>query len=453
MAASAATLGTVPPSLETTQPPGPQGKARRPWRWAAAGVVVLLLAVGGWLGIKDPWNWLHRADDSVELDWQQAQAAIADRNFDLAEQHLRHCLEAWPFNAETNFLMARTLRREGDYEQWTKYLSRADYLGWPEEQLQLERKLKEAQRGNIWRIEAELLDLLDDPPAEEPLIYEALAQGYLANERLDGVYRLTTTWIQRYPNDWLPVLYRGRAAQLHGLGEKAIEDYQQVLSVRPDQESAHLWLGETLMADTQLQEALDQFETYIARHPNDPDVLVAAANCQFNLSRNEEARKTVEHLLAVEPNDKGGLSLKAKLDLSRGRPKEALQSLERARALGSRDMDVINNLAIAHRQLGHSKEADKYQKQFNELMKKNREWAELTKKIKQHPEDVDLRYEAGLVCLARGSDQEAAHWFQTALYIDPRHRPTQLALADYWRQHGDPQRAAYYQRRAEGKTN
>jgi tetratricopeptide (TPR) repeat protein len=245
------------------------------------------------------------------------------------------------------------------------------------------------------------------------------------------------------------LLYRGRAAQLFGAREKAVADYQQVLSMRPDQESAHAWLGEALMADTQLQEALGQFQTFLANHPNDADVLIAAATCQRNLSQLAEARATVKHLLDVDPNHLGGLSLQAKLDLSDEKWAKGLKALERARALGSRDMDVINNLAIAHRQLNHNEQANKYQKQVNELLKRNKEWSELTRKIHENSEDVALRYQAGLLCLQRGAEGEAAHWFQTVLYINPDHRPTHQALADYWRQHGNPQRAAYHQRRAE----
>jgi Tfp pilus assembly protein PilF len=56
-----------------------------------------------------------------------------------------------------------------------------------------------------------------------------------------------------------------------------------------------------------------------------------------------------------------------------------------------------------------------------------------------------------MLALELGSEKEAMTWFQTVFFIDPGHRPTHLALADYWSKHGEPQQAAYHRRRAGGK--
>src|SRR5438132_8855979 len=45
------------------------------------------------------------------IHWRKAEAAIHDRDFFSARDHLNKCLEFWPFNGELHFLMARTCRR------------------------------------------------------------------------------------------------------------------------------------------------------------------------------------------------------------------------------------------------------------------------------------------------------------------------------------------------------
>ena len=52
----------------------------------------------------------------------------------------------------------------------------------------------------------------------------------------------------------------------------------------------------------------------------------------------------------------------------------------------------------------------------------------------------------------KGEEDEAAHWFQTVLWIDPLHRPTLQALADYWQKKGNTIRATHFLYLAERKT-
>ena len=77
--------------------------------------------------------------------------------------------------------------------------------------------------------------------------------------------------------------------------------------------------------------------------------------------------------------------------------------------------------------------------------------SDLKERIANQPDDATLRYQAGMLCLEMVLEKQASDWFQSVLWIDPNHRPTHLALADYWAKHGQPQRAAYHRRRAEGK--
>src|SRR5262249_13103578 len=148
---------------------------------------------------------------AAQSHWQQAQEEIADREFTQAVSHLAQCLESWPYNAEAHFLMARTCRRSGDLNQWKVHLAWAEALRWPKDQIKLERQLRRAQVGDIWEVEDTLFNLLNTQPPEEVIILESLVNGFIENDRLLDVVALTTTWINRFPKDWLPLVYRGNA--------------------------------------------------------------------------------------------------------------------------------------------------------------------------------------------------------------------------------------------------
>src|SRR5713101_6317489 len=79
-----------------------------------AAVVVLLLATLG--GCRD-----HTYSDH----WQQALKAIEDRDFPLAQSHLKLCLDISPLNAEAHFLMGRVCRRADDFAGWQDHLQNA----------------------------------------------------------------------------------------------------------------------------------------------------------------------------------------------------------------------------------------------------------------------------------------------------------------------------------------
>src|SRR5207244_8019265 len=101
----------------------------------------------------------------------------------------------------------------GEAAGWELDLMMAESLGWPEEQIAVERRLQQAESGNSWSIEQALLDQLNQLPPEEVLILESLVKGFLNNVRYIDAIALTTTWLKRHPGDLLAHLYRGRAYQ------------------------------------------------------------------------------------------------------------------------------------------------------------------------------------------------------------------------------------------------
>jgi tetratricopeptide (TPR) repeat protein len=424
---------------------------RRRGRAAVAVVVIILLVLvgAGWMAR----HFLLSApqQDDARRHWRRAQELIAAREFSQATDELSQCLEVWPYNAEANFLMARTWRRAGHFTTWSMYLRRAETLRWPKKQLDLERQLRRAQIGDIWDVEDSLFNVLNSQPAEELIILEALVAGLMATDRLIDAIALTTTWIERYPDDWLPHILRGNAElRLYGKPSDAAKDFQRVLELKPHDPDAELALAQVLTNKGDYQEAIPYFESCLSSESVNPaEALFGLATCQFSLGSIDQARTTLEQLFAKDKDHGGGCFLQAKAELADGREEEALKWLEKANTLTPDESDVTNALLQVSRQLGRKEDVERYQHRLDDIRLRNDKMDRLLTLLKTYPEDAGLRYEVGKICLERDRPKEASHWFQAILYKDPNHLPTLTILADYYTKKGNTKMAAYYRRKAD----
>jgi Tfp pilus assembly protein PilF len=404
-----------------------------------------------WVG-KERWG--RSSSDVARLQWQEAQRALAERDYRLAKSHLEKSLEAAPLNGQTHFTMAQTCRRLDDPAAWSEHLHTAGIMGWPFEQIQLELRLKEAQTGNTWKVEEGLVDELNAKTPEQAIILEALVKGYLENDRPKDAHRLAEEWVRDHPEDWQARLYRGRASQLGVFFQQAITDYEAVLQAKSDQLQARLWLAETLVSDRQYAPAMEQYEAFLRDHPKAPEsdqALLGLANCRYSLGEVEEARTVLNELLSKKPDYTPALLLRAQLEHAESAEK-ALPWLLKAEATAPNDAQVLNILVVALRELHRYEEAQKYDQRLKDQKAKADEVIKLRQQLLKEADNVELRYQMALLQLQLGDDDEAAHWFQTILWIDPTHRPTFRALADYWQKKGNPTRANHYRSLAEGKT-
>jgi superkiller protein 3 len=415
-----------------------------------AGIAAIVIVTAAGVSLRWPWRSHKSAPETVREHWEQARRAIEERDFSQARKHLDRCLEICPVNAEAQFLMARTCRRDGDVIAFNEHLMMAKSMDWPEEQIILERQLQRAASGNSWSVEQTLLDELNRLPPEEVLILEAVVNGYLNNARYIDAIEITNTWLRRYPDDWLAYLYRGRANQGLSLYERAIEDFERAQKLHPDFLQTQLWLADALLADHQYEKALRHYQVYVQAGPSDADILLAMALCQVSLGK-PEARTILDQLMADHPNDAGIILLAAKLDLVEDKPDQALRRAREALSLSPNDPDIVYFVAQALSRLNRTSEAEQFKKEHYVLFAKADELLHLKKKIEVEPQDASLRYQAGRMCLDIGQEKEAFGWFQSVLWIDPTHRPTHQALAEICKKHGQVERADYHRRRAEGK--
>src|SRR5579884_612234 len=424
-------MSSAPPTLaENLARTAPPGRLRMR-RLRILLLVIVACVVGGVLYWWSPWaNRQAPAGDTGTTHWRLAQQALDQNDVEAARAHLEHCVKAWPLNADSHFLLARACRRLDDMDGWRTHLHRAVLLHWPPRDIELEQQLQAAQTGRLFEVEGALLERVNRFPPEEEIILEALCRGYIADDRLAEGLNLIHEWLRRHPNNWLPWYYQGLAYRAKHGNAKAEADFRHVLELKPDQPDSQIVLAILYAGDGHYRPAARLFERYLERKPNDADALYGLACCQQALGQGAEATTSLRRLLAHHANHAAGLLLQGKRQLAEGNLNDALLSLRQAHALKPNNIEVLQNLSQVLAQLHRPAEAAPYEKRLKQLQQASQQLTLLQGRIQQEPNDVGLRYQAAMLCLKNGWDEESAHWFQTILYIDPNHRATHRALAD-----------------------
>jgi predicted Zn-dependent protease len=408
-------------------------------------LILLLLVLGG-LGSyragKELWAGYHL---------RAANRAIQRHDLTLAQAHLALCLEVRSDSAKIHFLTARTARRAGDEAEAEAHLKECSRLAWPQEALDLERALHRAQRGDLDAVEGALLAAVRRGGEDEAFVLEALAQGYLRTYRLAEALHCLDRLLGREPDHVPALVWRGEVKERRNDLPEAIRSYRRAVELAPENDEARLRLAECLTRYERTDEAVGHFERLLDSQPANPRLLLGLARCRRSAGRGVEARELLGTLLDFNPGHAEALAERGKLALEAGDAAEAERWLRRALAQAPFDRDINYNLVQCLLNQGKAEEARTQQARLDRISADFQRAAEVTRMVAGSPKDPALRYEAGVILLRNGQEQEGVRWLLTALQVDPGHRPTHAALADFYERRGQPLEAARH-RGAAGPT-
>jgi tetratricopeptide (TPR) repeat protein len=402
--------------------------------------LLALVILSGYIAAINVRAWYHH---------RQAEKAIASGKFEEGLAHLELCLRDWKKDGETYFLAARTARRHNDYDKAEKYLNKAKEFGWVKETIQLEWALLRAQRGNSAEVEGYLQECIRKEHPDTVFILEALAQGALTNFHLSAALVFLERWLQIEPDNVRAIYWRGYAREFLQMEDDAISDYRRALEVDPDHDDARLHLGELLLRHrADFQGAAEQFEQLHDREPDKPAVKLGLARAYRGLRRREEARLLLDQILRHYPHDARALAERGRIAGDSDQLAEAEEYFRRSIKEDPSDPDAIADLIATLRELKKLSEARRWEKRLEQLKADKDRFFDLRRKMLERPRDPDLPLEAGQIKLRVGQETEALRWFQLALQIDPGHRATHRALADFFDQKGNTELAAHHRRLA-----
>lgn len=407
-------------------------------------VALVLLALIGVAGYAAGWHlW-------AEYHLRASRQALERCDLAQAREHLDLCLRARPNSAEAHLLAAQAARRAGAYEDAEQHLEECKRLQGVTEAYDLERLLLRAQRGDLSGAERYLLALLKNNHPDSVLILEALAQGYLKTFHLRGALHCLNEWLDHQPDRVSALLWRGQTYEYLRRYPDALPDYRKAVALDPNHTEARLRLAALLLHFHQPSEAVGHYQQLRQEQPTNPNVLLGLARCYRELGQHQEARPLLDALLAERPNDAQALCERGKLAQEAGQMAEAEAWFRQAVAQAPYERDPNYSLYRCLSQADKHTEAKKYLDRMNQIDEDLNRLNAVSQQAMDSPHDPSLRYEAGIILLRNGQEQDGLRWLIRALHEDPRHQPTHAALADYYERIGKADLAAYHRRLSKG---
>jgi predicted Zn-dependent protease len=399
-----------------------------------------LLGLGGWQGVR--YLRFRQAR-------QAAQEAEARYDFAQARDRLGVCRELQPGDAGVRLEMARVARRAGLLDEAEDHLNEyRDLVGKATPEGTLERSMLLAQRGELSKVERHLVSCLEMDHPQTDLILESLALGFIRLYRLDLAMFYLDRLLKRQPDNVTARVQRGQMHESVGARTKAIADYRAAVEAHPDHARARRSLANALLVTNRPREAAEHFEHLRRGGRANAATLLGLALARLELDETDEAREVLDELLAKFPDNGDGLLERGKLALAKGEVAAAEDWLRRSVRVQPHDYHANYFLARCLRRAGKNEEARRYRRRAERINDDRKRLGEVYPRVLKSPRDPGPRLEAGEICLRNGQEAEGLRWLYGALLVDPKHRRTHRALADYYEKHGDTERAREHRRQA-----
>lgn len=341
-------------------------------------------------------------------------------------------------SARLCLLRIRMARRRGDFAEVESQLKRGAQLQVPFRELERQRLLALAQTGQFSLVQSRWNELLLDPRDDGPEIARAYYTWSMLNHHLDEAEQTLLLWHKDYPRDPEPWTLLGRYYQSLENWQRAEDAYRQALELDPENDEYRLSLANALLVRLKSDEALRLFEEYRRGHPNDPAAARGAAKCAANLGDLSTAVRVLRAAYERNPDDFQTQMDYGELLLSLGKAAEAVPVLEAAHRAVPEHANLAYALARGLKATGRGAEAEPLFAFVAQSRPKLDEMAELEKKLRRQPHDLELRMRIASIVATYVSRRDALRWYENLLQIAPHYEPARAALTELRRQLGEP---------------
>src|SRR5712692_10496764 len=211
---------------------------------------LLVLVSLSLIGLAGYFSYRHF---QAEYYFRAAEKARQERDFVKARQYLDFCLAVWPQSLRVHFLIARIARQAGFYEEAERRLDLCQQLQGPTPEVQLERSLLQVHQGVFAALtETQLRAYLSDNHPATDHILEALSRGCMRTFRLNNAQVYLDLWLERQPDNFQALLWRGWVHERMYHFTTAKEDYQKAAELAPENEEAQMHLAQLLLLSGEL---------------------------------------------------------------------------------------------------------------------------------------------------------------------------------------------------------
>jgi tetratricopeptide (TPR) repeat protein len=380
---------------------------------------------------------------SSAREQQAALEACERRDFAQARILIEKCLERSPQDGSLHLTAARIIRRSAlgspDEVTWhedtLRHLDQSERLSGDRASLGMECKLMAAQQGPKGALERDLLELVQRGHADSPLILEALAAGYRKTHRFSSALDCLDKLLDLQPANADAHYWRGLALEQMSQPRRALADYEKTIDLDAEHLDARLHLANILLDFRRGEDAQVHFEFLRQRQPRNVDVLLGLALCLHTQNQLPTAQELLQTALMIEPDNVKALTALGKIELELGKLFDAERSLRHAVGLAPERSHAIFVLYQCLQQEGKESEAAECLARYRQIETDLLRLKKLQVEIKASPQNVELNYEAGVLCLKYGMSEQGFRFLENVLRKDPMHQGAREAVVDYQRSH------------------
>jgi tetratricopeptide (TPR) repeat protein len=378
-----------------------------------------------------------------------AESAMERYRSEEALTHLQICLAAWPEYPRARLLAARACRRLERDEEAEEHLNRIRTASDASADTSLEWAMLRASMGDLrGDVEDFLQTKARAEPENAPLIWEALATGYMRMFRSPDAITCLNLWLEQQPDNPQAYFLRGSFYRHMGAMQKAAPDFRRAVELDPERLDAHEQLGIALLEIGRFDEALEHLEIVRGRRPDDILLEIRRARCLGQLGRSEEAISILNVVLAKEPENASALRVRGETALLSGQATEAESWFRKAVKAAPGDYSANWHLYQALLQNGKQGEAEKQLANVQHIKDLEERVTEIRRQLSARPNDPALPAEMGQLQLQLGNKDLGERWLLNALTKDPSYSPAHVGLAQFYAAEGKSDKAAYHREQA-----
>lgn len=418
----------------------------RKWRRLAVFVAVLAVIVAAY----PTWKWVR-----LHQSLREARRHIERGEYPLALESLAAADRQWRDHKEVQFLLGLANRRAGNLTLVEPHLAKSEALGWPRDEVDRQRWLLCAQSGDFERVEDQLRTVLSqdnvaDDVAEE--VYEALTKGYLSSFRIQDARLCLHYWIEWRPDSTSARMLRAMILMRDEDWAAAAQDYRVVVEQASNNPHAYAGLGTALLELKKVDEAALNFNRCLAIDANHLEAALGQAECLLRRGGAAESRASLESLLQRDLTADQRAKILVKLGQSsmfNQRYDEAIALFRDALSLVPDDGVINGELAKAYGAAGKWELQQKHLSESARLQKELTRLEGMTQKLRNSPDDAELRYNIGRTVMSLGRQRDGAAWLVTAVRCDPHHGKSHVLLSEYYAAQGLNELAASHRLKAQ----
>lgn len=405
-------------------------------------VISLIIAVAV-IGLAGPniWAWHHLRAGRSDLERYHPEEARG---------HFEKCLKIWPNSFTAHLLACRACRQSGDFTAAESHLRASQaFLETTSDEVALEWALLQASSGNSREVEEFLQWRIEQDPGQSPIVWEALAEGYIRGYRIRDALSLLDHWLVFEPDNLRALELRGLAWQNGRAAFRGSQDFKRVIEKDPTRDATRWRLIHCLLDMGSYDEALPHLEHIARAKPGDAEIRILLARCYNMLGRGLEARRVLDEVLVEFPENRLALRTRGQFALADQQPERAEQWLQQAAQLWPNDYQSQWFLFRAlQQQRGRAEEAKAQLARAEAVKARTERVGDLrSRQLSEQPLNPALHYEMGILLIRSGQAADGEGWLLSALSLDPEYQPAHAALADHYEQIGDAAKAAEHRRR------